>query len=396
MPRTPRDFLEFIELCDALVLQTWGNLDRSASRGSPPPVLAGHPLHAGCGSSSSGSTGAWWPVLGPFELQENLRQRAAEVDVLDEFTGRGIGRALLGHAEDAGRRRRPHHPADLHGARRPDFDVRTGPDVLQARDRDRSAARRGTAASGSPRQAGYRLEQVERFSALDIPPAAGPSTPWNGTALTKAGEDYELLHWTDRCPEEYADQLAVLMSRMSTDAPSRRASYDAGSRGTWPASATSRTTWQRAGQDSLVAAARHRASGELAAYSVLQIAGRQTLAGRARTTPLSPPAHRGHRLGMLVKILNLRRLLAELPRGSSASSPSTPPKTTTCSPSTSRWGSGRRATTASGSAPHAVDGNARMPDAPAARQDRHDCRRRHGTRRNRHMLAVEARLSRAG
>ena len=28
-----------------------------------------------------------------------------------------------------------------------------------------------------------------------------------------AGDRYELLAWTDRCPDEYVDQLAVLMSR---------------------------------------------------------------------------------------------------------------------------------------------------------------------------------------
>jgi hypothetical protein len=71
-------------------------------------------------------------------------------------------------------------------------------------------------------------------------------------------------------------------------------------------------SWKRSGQESLVAAARHRASGELAAYSVLQASAAKPWMANQDDT-LVARHHRGRRLGMVVKILNLRRLAAGHP-----------------------------------------------------------------------------------
>ena len=107
------------------------------------------------------------------------------------------------------------------------------------------------------------------------------------------------------------EKLAVLMSRMNTDAPTGGLSYD---EETWDAARVRHVedTWTRAGNISLVTAARHRDSNELAAYSVLEVApSKPWLADQDDT--LVAASHRGHRVGMLVKIRNLRRLLAEYP-----------------------------------------------------------------------------------
>jgi hypothetical protein len=58
--------------------------------------------------------------------------------------------------------------------------------------------------------------------------------------------------------------------------------------------------------------ARHTASGELAAYSVLQYSASKPWIAEQEDT-LVAAKHRGNRLGMLVKILNLRRMAAEHP-----------------------------------------------------------------------------------
>lgn len=312
------EFLEFNALCDALVLQTWGNLDRSASPEARLRYWQATPytrLHLYfvrvAGRMVAGSSVQFW-------LQENLRSALLRVDVLAEFSGRGIGTALLRHAEDLaaseGRiilQSFTEHPAD------------DGPDGSRARQDPAAPTaliRPATGAGGLPAgapgvrfavKAGYRLEQVERFSTLALPPAAGTLEALERAALPKAGEEYELLRWTDRCPAEYAEQFAALMSRMSTDAPSGGLSID---EEVWDVDRVRHVeeTWKRAGEHSLVAAARHRPSGELAAYSVLQINGaRPWLASQDDT--LVAAAHRGNRLGMLVKICNLRRLLAEYP-----------------------------------------------------------------------------------
>ncbi|SFT43300.1 GNAT family N-acetyltransferase [Arthrobacter sp. ov118] len=295
------EFLEFMELADELVLQTWGNLDRSSSpaarlqhwRDNPYSRVRLHFVRV-----DGRMAGSSWIRC---ELQDNLSSALLQVNVLDSFAGRGIGRTLLEHAEALaaaeGRtilQTFTEHPAD--------FDV-DGPNLIKPAT-GTGALPAGARGARFAEQAGYRLEQVERFSSLEIPPAADLDA-LERDALTRAG-DYELLHWTDACPDEHVAQLAVLMSRMSTDAPTGALSYEPE---IWDVARVRHVedTWRQAGQSSLVAAARHRSTGELAAYTVLQVAAdKPWLADQDDT--LVAAGHRGHRLGMLIKILNLRRL----------------------------------------------------------------------------------------
>ncbi|MDR7084369.1 GNAT superfamily N-acetyltransferase [Arthrobacter ginsengisoli] len=302
------DFLEFGELCDAMSLAAWGNLDRATP--------ADARLQFWCDNryrqirlffvrQGGRMVARSWVRC---ELQENLGSALLHVEVLGEFTGRGIGSALLRHAEELaaaeGRtilQSFTEHPAD--------FDAGS-PDTV------RPATGAGALPAGAPgvrfaRHAGYRLEQVERFSALDLPAHAAGWDALEREARAKAGQVYELLSWTGSCPDEYAEQFALLMSRMSTDVPTGELSVDAER---WDVARVRHVedTWQRAGLVSLVAVARHRHSGDLAAYSVLQLTpAKPWLADQDDT--LVAADHRGHRLGMLVKIINLRRLLAEYP-----------------------------------------------------------------------------------
>lgn len=295
------EFVEYAELCDELELQTWGNLDRASSAAARLQYWRDTPysrLRLFFVRIDGRMAARSWIRC---EMQENLGSALLYVNVLDSVAGRGIGRALLGHAEALaavdGRRilqTFTEHPAD--------FDL-DGPNVIKP------ATGTGALPAGAPgvrfaTQAGYRLEQVERFSALEFPVAVDLDALERDAAARAA--DYELLHWTDSCPDENAAQLAVLMSRMSTDAPTGALSYEPE---TWDVARVRQVedTWRRAGRSSLVAAARHRGTGELAAYTVLQVAAdKPWLASQDDT--LVAASHRGHRLGMLVKILNLRRL----------------------------------------------------------------------------------------
>ena len=302
------DFLAVGELCDAVTFETWGNLDRSATAEAR---LQGwrdnayRTVRLFFVRQDGQVVGSSWIRC---DVQENLRSALLHVQVLKDFTGRGIGRTLLQHAQELaaaeGRtilQSFTEHPAD--------FD-----------DDAPGLVRPATGAGGLPAgargvrfalQAGYRLEQVERFSVLDLAAHAGGWDPLEREAVARSGGHYEMLSWTGRCPDELAEQLAVLMSRMSTDAPSGELSYDAER---WDVARVRHVedTWRRAGFVSLVAAARHRVSGELAGYSVLQLTpAKPWLADQDDT--LVAAAHRGHRLGMLVKLANLRRLLAAYP-----------------------------------------------------------------------------------
>ena len=301
------NFLEFSRLSDALVLETWGNLDRATPAGARLRYWRDDVykrLQLFFVRDGGRMVARSWVR---YELQDNLGSALVHVDVLDEFAGRGIGRALLDHAEALaaadGRTvlmTFTEHPAD--------FDA-DGPDVLRPAT-GTGALPASARAVRFAQEAGYQLEQVERFSSLAVPPAPGLLDALEREALARA-EPYELVTWTDHCPEEYVEQLAVLMSRMSTDAPTGGLSYD---EETWDAARVRHVedTWTQAGNISLVTAARHRDSNELAAYTVLELApGKPWLADQDDT--LVAASHRGHRLGMLVKIRNLRRLLAEYP-----------------------------------------------------------------------------------
>ena len=301
------DFLAVGELCDALTLQTWGNLDRA----TPPAARLQfwrdndyRQVQLFFVRQDGRMAARSWVRCG---VLENLRSAMVHVDVLEEFSGRGIGQALLRHAEGlaaaAGRtilQSYTEHPSGFDPDGR-DAVVRpaTGTGAVPADARGVRFALK----------AGYRLEQVSRFSVLDVPAHA---TSWDALerqAVARAGDEYELLSWTGSCPDRHAEQFAVLMSRMSTDAPTGELSVDAEQ---WDVARVRHVedTWRRAGLVPLVAVARHRSSGELAAYSVLQLSpAKPWLADQDDT--LVAARHRGHRLGMLVKIRNLRRLLAE-------------------------------------------------------------------------------------
>jgi len=302
-------FREFGALSDALVLETWGNADRLVPLATRLQYWRDSPyaqVRLFFVRVEGRMVARSWIRFG---VRENLQTALLHVTVLKEFSGRGIGEALLGHAEQLAASRGcttlqtfTEHPAD--------FDAE-GPGLLQP----------ATGTGGVPAdakgvrfvlRAGYRLEQVERFSALSLPADVGTLAALENEAQEKAAQQYELLHWTDHCPEEYAEQLAVLMSRMSTDTPVGALNYD---EETWdvPRVRHVEKTWKKAGLNSLVASARHRATGELAAYSVLQVSDlKPWLANQDDTLVASH--HRGHRLGMLVKLLNIRHLLAGYPQ----------------------------------------------------------------------------------
>ena len=301
-------FLEFGELSDAMTLAVWGTLDRA----TPPAARLQfwrdndyHQVRLFFVRQDGQMVARSWVRC---DLQDNLSSALLHVEVREEFTRRGIGSALLSHAEElaaAGGRTIlqsfTEHPAD--------FDA-DGPDTLRPAT-GAGALPAHAAGVRFAAKAGYRLEQVERFSSLGVPEHAAGWDALEREALARAGKDYELLVWTGSCPDRHAERFAVLMSRMSTDVPTGGLSVEAER---WDVARVRHVedTWRRAGLVSLVAAARHRNSGELAAYSVLQLSeAKPWLADQDDT--LVAASHRGHRLGILVKIANLRRVLAEYP-----------------------------------------------------------------------------------
>ncbi len=221
--------------------------------------------------------------------------------------GQGIGTALLALGErlnlDAGRT--VLFSDTDHGA-----EPAPGPGALEAT----TGAGRVPADAPGPRflaARGYALEQVERHSVLDLPVVPEVLDRHRDDARTHAGDGYRLHTWTDEVPEEWVDQVAVLFTRMSTDAPTGGVDYDED-----PWDARRVRTWVGEQEEKrngfLVTAAEHVPTRTLAAFTVFAYPrDQEDFAFQEDTLVLRE--HRGRRLGMLVKVVNLDALAARRP-----------------------------------------------------------------------------------
>ncbi len=124
-------------------------------------------------------------------------------------------------------------------------------------------------------------------------------------------EGYDILEWVGLSPADQLDDLAALQERMSTDPPH-------GSTGRepehWDAArlrAQEEGTQER-GRQRVVCAARYRASGRTVGVSTLAVNHACPEVVYQWNTVVAPE-HRGHRLGILLKIRNLDHLARRSP-----------------------------------------------------------------------------------
>jgi GNAT superfamily N-acetyltransferase len=216
--------------------------------------------------------------------------------------GRGIGRALSDRVEEAvrvdGRRKAIAYVAgrETGGLRLPSP---TGFGSIAADDRStRFMMARG-----------YSFEQVERMSRLELPVRGLDALV--ARAEEASGPDYRVHTWVDRTPERWLEDRALLATRMSTDAPSAGLEEP---EDVWTVERVRDADDRRDSNPRrhLVAAAEHVPSGRLVAYSVLSVP-RQPHRAVQQYATLVLREHRGHRLGMLVKVANLAHLAATYP-----------------------------------------------------------------------------------
>jgi GNAT superfamily N-acetyltransferase len=157
---------------------------------------------------------------------------------------------------------------------------------------------------------GYSLEQVEVHSLLHVPVPADVLEPLEAAATAASEADYRLVSWAGRCPDELVDGLAQLRAAMA-DAPIAGLEFE---RQQWSADRLREVERRsaEAGVISLATAAQHRQTGELAGYTELnRYVARVDSAFQEDTVVIA--GHRGHRLGMRLKIANLRLLVQRWP-----------------------------------------------------------------------------------
>ncbi len=161
-------------------------------------------------------------------------------------------------------------------------------------------------------QVGFALEQVEQHSVLDVAEGLARAEAELPAAREASGTAYRVLGWTGPTPEEHLEGMAGLMARMSTDVPAGALQIEAEE---WDAErvADRDRIAVESGRALLTTVAQHVATGALAAYTVLELPQDRPQVGFQEDT-LVHADHRGHRLGMLVKALNLQRLAEHAPQ----------------------------------------------------------------------------------
>jgi GNAT superfamily N-acetyltransferase len=225
------------------------------------------------------------------------------VSVLPEFRGRGIGSALYGRleqmAQDAGRttiQNQTTYPAAVEGEAVP------APTGFGSVPVDLPSTR-------FLRRHGFSLEQVGRVSALPLPVDADVFSTRFGEAVTAAA-GYRTVTWQGRTPEEWVEAIALLRTRMSTDAP------NAGIQLTdvWTAERVRSVDnlWAESPRIALTSIAVDEATGQAVGFTELDVSARSDRPAEQMDT-LVLREHRGRRLGMLLKLTNLRELATRFP-----------------------------------------------------------------------------------
>jgi len=203
---------------------------------------------------------------------------------------RGVGSALFAHVEEVAR-------AEGRSSLLTQFDLPVGVD------------REDFPAAVFATKRGLTCRNVDFRRVLDLP------MPSDLTARLRAAADgsgdYRLVSWSGPCPEEYADQYAHLKSRLSTDAPIGDMEVEPEH---WDVDRLrdeeARVAEQRRTLYVTVAVA---SDGTLAAHTVLVVPSlRPELAFQWDTLVLRD--HRGHRLGLALKLANLEAMTAGEPR----------------------------------------------------------------------------------
>lgn len=219
------------------------------------------------------------------------------VEVLPEHRGKGIGSALLATLDAL---------ADADGR-----SVRQCYSIARSLPGDRldSPTGFGSVPLADPgvmflRGHGWSLEQVERSSRLPLP--VDDIAERLEKALARSGPDYRVQTWTGRTPERWLEDIALLSTRMSTDAPSGGMD-EAEEVWTVERVLEYEERFEGSPRTSLFAAVEHVPSGHLVGYTELSVPAELHRAVSQEDT-IVMREHRGHKLGMLLKVANLAQL----------------------------------------------------------------------------------------
>ncbi len=217
-------------------------------------------------------------------------------EVVPSARGTGVGRAIAEHVEGVAREA---------GKRRA---IVYAPCWKVGGERLAAPTGFGDVAAETPEtrlllSMGYQLEQVERGSKLPLPLDERALQLVHDEAAEIAGPDYRVHLWGSRTPERWREDIAHLLTRMSTDAPTAGLEEP---EDPWTVERLLADEEEEADgpRTPFVAAVEHVPTGRLAGFTELVApddGGRPV--DQEDTIVLIE--HRGHRLGLLLKAANL-------------------------------------------------------------------------------------------
>ena len=220
------------------------------------------------------------------------------VGVDPDRRGEGIGSGLLAAAEEAARS--AGRPTTVLSADHLLDGDDLGVPRLHAPQGDASIPADAPVARFA-RAHGYELGQLYRVSVLEV---AGRGDEFRGrlaAALDRASDEYRLVGWRDRAPDDLVRSLAHAHERMSVDPPAGAISYQLEK---WDGERV------RDGERRILATGRTNLTfaavapdGEVAGFTELSLLPDSPAVEQWDTIVLAP--HRGHGLGMRLKLANL-------------------------------------------------------------------------------------------
>lgn len=300
---------------DAIVEEVLGNTDLAESAAMTVVSLEhqkNYAKHLFVATATNTPDGVPSDILGTLwvyaSVRDNLHLAMADVSVLPEARNQGLGSALWDTA--VAKVRELGRTTLITSSGHANEPAEDAPEALSAPTGSGRISRADAGAAFALKR-GLSLEQVERHSVLEFPVDAEVlESSWR-KAEEAAGSDYRIVLWRDAVPQEWMEQYCILQTRMSTDAPSAGLEYQ---EETWDAERveTIRATLQAAGKHTFVAAALHVPTGTLAGFTELEtVPDKPHMVYQQNTIVLKE--HRGHKLGMLVKVANLRHLAEAAP-----------------------------------------------------------------------------------
>lgn len=241
----------------------------------PSPYYDRHWLVARSGSELVGTA----ELL--LSVQDNLHLGSVEINTHPGARRRGVGRAIH---DEISRRARAAGRTKL---------------LAEVNAADES----GSPATAFAEALGYRAVHTEHHLRLRLPLAADQLA-----ALGDTDPAYEIVGWAGACPPQWRAAYLAMRNQMNADVPMGETDYEPVMMDDERLSVEE----QRSAKSYvvLVAAACHRVSGEFAGYSAVYLPHDDAILAHQDDT-LVMPTHRGHHLGLSLKLANLERIAAE-------------------------------------------------------------------------------------